>query len=284
MKGFLESDLRQHLSAADLRELQGSVTILSYPAGAPIYREGTPAEYLFIVRSGEALLSRYGRTLGLLPAGTLFGEGALLAEPRHLADVTAHTEVTAYGLRAADLAAYQQSRPTAAAHFLLWVVRAVTLRLQATNDLLGAIADVGQAATSGRALELIGHDVLEVLLRDIAGTAGAALFIWNRFTGEYEALAAIHLGLEPAACAAAVETAGVFTLRDDRVAGVRLGQDETVGVLFISRTDQRPPFSRAEGILLETVGQHLTMAIHRAQDSREAAARDRRRYLPSWKL
>jgi CRP-like cAMP-binding protein len=282
MKGFGESDLKQHLSEADLRELQDGVTILEFPAGMALCREGDPAADLFIMRSGEALLSRHGRTLGLLSQGALTGEGALLAEGRHLADVTAQSEVTVYSVRAADLARSLQSRPAAATRFLLWVIREMALRLRDSNALLGTIAAVGQAASGRQPLALIGHDVLELLLRDIAGTGGAALFVWNRFADVYERLVAIHLDLTAADCETAVEAGRVFYLRGGVVAGVRMAQEEPVGALFVSRDGERPPFTRAEEILLETVGRHLTLAIHRAQDCREEAARDRLRCHPSW--
>lgn len=282
MKGILESGLKRHLSEADLRDLQDVVTILEFKAGAPLYREGDPAEHLYVLRSGEALLSRHGRPLGLLQPGALFGEGALLEERRHLAEVTAQSEVTAYGMGATRVAEYLQSRPAAAAGFLLWVIREISLRLRATTGLLGGIADIGQAATSRKPLALIGHDVLQLLLRDIGGTEGAALFTWNRYVGEYVQLSAIHLEVDVAACDTAAETGQVFYLRDGQLAGVHMAQEEPVGVVFVSRAATRPPFSRADEILLETAGQHLTLAIHRAQDSRDEAARDRLRYHPSW--
>lgn len=282
MKVMLESGLKRHLSEADLRDLQDVVTIFEFPAGAPLYREGDPAEHLYILRSGEALLSRHGRPLGLLQPGALFGEGALLEERRHLAEVTARSDVTAYGVGATRMAEYLQSRPAAAPGFLLWVIREISLRLRATTGLLGAIADIGQVATSRKPLALIGQEILQLLLRDITGTGGAALFTWNRYVGEYVPLGAIHLDVDVAACETAAETGQVFYLHDGLLAGVRMAQEEPVGVVFVSRDATRPPFSRAEEILLETVGYHLTLAIHRAQDSREEAARDRLRYHPSW--
>jgi CRP-like cAMP-binding protein len=282
MKGFMESDFARLLSAEDLGDLQGFVSIVEFSAGSLVCSEGGPAEHLFIVRTGAVVLSRRGRPVGLLHEGALIGEGALLAERRHLADVIARSDITAYGVHASGLAAYMQSHPAAATRFLLWVVHEMTVRLQAASCLLGAITDVGQAATSHKPLALIGRDVLEMLLRDLGGAVGAALFVWNRFAGVYELLSAVRLDLDCGACESPAEPGRVFYLRDGMIAGVRMAQEEPVGVVFVSRDRERPPFTPADEILFETVGHHLTLAIHRAQDSREEAARDRLRCHPRW--
>ncbi len=81
--GFEEAELFQKLGAERLSRIRPHLEIVSYCPREYLYLEGQPAEYLWIVRSGEVRTvkgSRSGRVMTLehLRPGDLFGVASLL--------------------------------------------------------------------------------------------------------------------------------------------------------------------------------------------------------------
>jgi CRP-like cAMP-binding protein len=94
------TDLRRFPEFAQLprraRAMVGSLTTLvSFPEGRVICREGELGREAFVLVSGTAAVSRDGAPVAVLGAGEVVGEGALLGDGRRNATVTATSDVTA---------------------------------------------------------------------------------------------------------------------------------------------------------------------------------------------
>ena len=66
----------------------------SYKAGDVIFRQGDPAEELFIVKSGKVEVRLGNRLLDTLPELSIFGEMALIDRSPRSATVVAATDAT----------------------------------------------------------------------------------------------------------------------------------------------------------------------------------------------
>jgi CRP-like cAMP-binding protein len=66
----------------------------AFQPGEPIYLEGAGGSLLFVLLAGEVELERGGETIGVVAAGEIFGESALLGESRRTSTARARTAVT----------------------------------------------------------------------------------------------------------------------------------------------------------------------------------------------
>ena len=71
-------DLFEHLSTELLAELAAEVKEVTFPAGATIVTEGEFGDELFVIKSGEVLVTKGGVVLRTARAGEFFGEVAFL--------------------------------------------------------------------------------------------------------------------------------------------------------------------------------------------------------------
>jgi serine phosphatase RsbU (regulator of sigma subunit)/anti-sigma regulatory factor (Ser/Thr protein kinase) len=99
---------------------------LSYPAGAIIYQEGDPAEAMFVLLSGEVLITVDGQVLDRLRPGSLFGEMALVENRPRGATAEAITDCRLLQVTAGQFAAQVSARP----EFALQVMASMSRRLR----------------------------------------------------------------------------------------------------------------------------------------------------------
>ncbi|HEV8581029.1 MAG TPA: cyclic nucleotide-binding domain-containing protein [Thermoanaerobaculia bacterium] len=64
-----------------------------FQPGEPIYLQGEPGSLLFVLLAGEVDLDIAGETVGSVGPGEVFGEGALLGEPKRATTARARTAV-----------------------------------------------------------------------------------------------------------------------------------------------------------------------------------------------
>lgn len=91
--------LFQGVDPARLKLIAFAAERQTVPAGTVLVRQGEPGDAVYVVLSGEAsaeVSTADGSTIrvGGVPAGTLFGEVALLADVPRTASVKADTEMT----------------------------------------------------------------------------------------------------------------------------------------------------------------------------------------------
>lgn len=120
---------------------------LAFPAGTVIFREGEPAEAMYIIQSGTVRISRVvageEHELALLDKGDFFGEMALLEDyPERSADAVAVSDVEALKLGGADLEMMLRGRPKIAVRMLA----KLSERVREANARLGEVMS-GRAET-----------------------------------------------------------------------------------------------------------------------------------------
>jgi CRP/FNR family cyclic AMP-dependent transcriptional regulator len=103
-----------------------------YKAGDVIFREGDPAEELFIVKSGTVELRLGNRLLGTLPERSIFGEMALIDRGARSATAVAATDAAVVPIGEKQFLFLVSRTP----HFALNVMRVLVRRLRTSNLLV----------------------------------------------------------------------------------------------------------------------------------------------------
>jgi CRP-like cAMP-binding protein len=102
----------------ELAQIARACDEMAVEADAVIVEEGTDGEGFYLIVSGEADVSRGGRTVATVAAGQYFGELSLLDDAPRNATVTARTPMTLLRLRRREFSAVLDSWP-GVAHKLL---------------------------------------------------------------------------------------------------------------------------------------------------------------------
>ena len=80
-------------SASELRKIRSSLDAVSVPAGKVLVEEGRIGQEFFIIVDGRASVTRNGRRVARLEAGSHFGELALLDRRPRSASVVSETDM-----------------------------------------------------------------------------------------------------------------------------------------------------------------------------------------------
>jgi CRP/FNR family transcriptional regulator, cyclic AMP receptor protein len=104
-----------------------------FKAGSTIFREGDPAQDLYVIKSGQVRIQLGNRTLTELGADDIFGEMALIdKEPRSAAAI-AVTDVELVAVSEKQFLFLVGQTP----YFALKVMRVLAQRLRVTNKTFG---------------------------------------------------------------------------------------------------------------------------------------------------
>ena len=120
-------------TAVDFGILAGAgAPVRSFKAGEFIFREGDPAEELFVVKTGTVEIRLGNRLLDTLPERSIFGEMALIDGAPRSATAIAATDVKLVPVGEKQFLFLVSRTP----YFALNVMRALARRLRATNNAL----------------------------------------------------------------------------------------------------------------------------------------------------
>jgi len=115
----------------DFSILAGSgAPTVNYKAGDVIFKQGDPAEELYVIKSGTVEIRLGNRLLDTLPERSIFGEMALIDSAPRSATAVATTDVTIVPVGEKQFLFMVSRTP----HFALNVMRALARRLRATNN------------------------------------------------------------------------------------------------------------------------------------------------------
>jgi CRP-like cAMP-binding protein len=103
-----------------------------FKAGEVIFREGDPAQELFIVQSGEIEIRLGNRVLEVLPQYSIFGEMALIDAAPRSATAVAVSDVKLVPVSEKQFLFLISNTP----YFALNVMRVMARRLRAANNTL----------------------------------------------------------------------------------------------------------------------------------------------------
>jgi CRP/FNR family cyclic AMP-dependent transcriptional regulator len=109
-------DVLAGASRRELQEICRLTTEVRIPAGQVLCTQGTKAEEVFLVIDGTITVSRNGLPLGVVGAGGIIGEMALMDGTARSATAVAATQLSALVLSASEFAALLQRFPTITAN------------------------------------------------------------------------------------------------------------------------------------------------------------------------
>ncbi|MGA9323596.1 MAG: cyclic nucleotide-binding domain-containing protein [Xanthobacteraceae bacterium] len=119
--------------AVDFGILAGAgAPVRSFKAGETIFRQGDPAEELYIVKSGKVEIRLGNRLLDTLPELSIFGEMALIDHRPRSATAVAATDATVVPVSEKQFLFLVGRTP----HFALNVMRVLAQRLRTTNSVI----------------------------------------------------------------------------------------------------------------------------------------------------
>ena len=105
-----------------------------FPAGAVLFEEGQPGDYMYVVQSGEVEIRRQvgetERVLAVLPAGEFFGEMAILNGRPRSATAVVRTAGRLLVIEGRTFEAMLRARPEIA----LRIIKSLATRLESANQ------------------------------------------------------------------------------------------------------------------------------------------------------
>jgi CRP-like cAMP-binding protein len=120
-------------TAVDFGILAGAgAPVRSFKAGEFIFREGDPAEELFVVKTGTVEIRVGNRLLDTLPERSIFGEMALIDHGYRSATAVAATDATVVPVGEKQFLLLVSRTP----YFALNVMRVLVQRLRTSNTVI----------------------------------------------------------------------------------------------------------------------------------------------------
>ena len=99
-------------SSSELRKIRGSLDQVTVPAGKVLVEEGRIGTEFFLIVSGTAAVTREGKKVATLGAGSYFGELALLDRKPRSASVVSETDMDLLVLSQRQFNSLLESVPT----------------------------------------------------------------------------------------------------------------------------------------------------------------------------
>lgn len=125
-----------HLSYNELVKVVGLTTLRQAAAGADIVSEGDLGDELFVVLAGEAEVMHGSEVLAVLPAGTHFGEMAMIDNAPRSATVRAKVDCNLLVMRRSEFFGLIRAEPVIATKMLWSFVNVLSGRLREANEAL----------------------------------------------------------------------------------------------------------------------------------------------------
>ncbi len=110
--------LFQGLSRTQLRRLAGASAFRRVRAGTELVKEGVPGTVFYVILSGDAKVTKGGRTLKRLGPNDFFGEMSILTKMPRSASVVAETPLECLTLSASGLRTAMNEDPSIAVRLL----------------------------------------------------------------------------------------------------------------------------------------------------------------------
>lgn len=185
------------LSDADIEAILPFFKLAEYPeTGSVIFREGEPGDALFMILEGEVEIrksidSGSDKSLATLPAGTFFGEMALLTgETRSATAVSRGARLIQFPRD--EFLKLMAQNPEAASLLLGGLVSILAERLRSTSLEVVTLYETGRIISSTRNHLELASGILQRLV-DALGAAGGLVLLFNEIVDCFECHAAVPL-------------------------------------------------------------------------------------------
>jgi CRP/FNR family transcriptional regulator, cyclic AMP receptor protein len=111
----------------------------SYGTGEIVFDEGAPGKALYIIKSGEVVVTKQERTIAHLHTGDFFGEMALLEECPRSATVTVTTETVLLFIYKVKFDGLLEERPSVGLKVVRNLATMLSSRLRKTDETFASL-------------------------------------------------------------------------------------------------------------------------------------------------
>ncbi len=171
-----------------------------YAAGSEIFAEGSVGEIIYIILSGEVLITKIvnkktgeKKPLAILGQGDFFGEMSLLEDKPRSASAIAKSEVDLLLLPRKEFLNLLHSEPEIAATYLFALNNQLSARLRHSSQELALLFETGRVIGAGKNLSAMCSLLLERVMEGIPKSEAGFFALENEYTNEYELVAAKRL-------------------------------------------------------------------------------------------
>ncbi len=187
------------LSDADIDTIQPICSLLQFNKPATIvFDEGDPGDAFFLIVEGSIEIRKTidratgsDKTLATLPAGSFFGEMALLTgETRSAAALTHSRQCLLLKVPRDEFLRLMAKKPDVAALLLGGLIGIISERLRATSLEAVTLYETGRIISSTTDLGRLSQGILETVVRAL-GAQGGFILLWNEIVECFECHAAM---------------------------------------------------------------------------------------------
>ena len=286
-----------------LSSIAGMLREERFNAGTLVIREGDPANFFYILRSGEMEVRKTidretgkHKTLAILEEGDIFGEMALFGEEVRAADVVTIRDCLLWRMDFKDFLKLLDAEPGTGIQLLKAMAVMLISRLKAVNQELATLYEVSRIISSTRDLKELTALVFEQVMRDIRTAEAGFVALWNRFNEEFDICCSSNLPKEDHLSA---EDPLVLELRDRRASlmvrdfserpALKTGfykgssmlvspiiyKDDLIGLIGLINPSKKRAFTYSQMVLLSGVCTHLASALKNLERDDEDLMRER---------
>jgi CRP-like cAMP-binding protein len=165
------------------------------PAGQTIFSEGEAGDALFFIAEGKVVIQKSVdkkkgsvKTLSVLGPGDFFGEMALLEKAPRWASAVAQEPTRLLSLSAGNLRTWLSADAKVPLRLFLPFVQSLNARLRQSTREMILLFDVGGVLAQNLDAPSLATQLLGVLARGFDDPVSASFYLWNEFSGEYDAV------------------------------------------------------------------------------------------------
>lgn len=274
-----------------------------FNAGSLVIKEGDPADFFYILRSGEMEVRKTidretekHKTLAILEEGDIFGEMAIFGEEVRAADIVTIKDCVVWRMDFKDFLKLLETDPKLGIQLLKAMTLMLISRLRAVNQELATLYEVSRIISSTRNVGELTRMVFEQVMRDTHSAEAGFIAVWNRYNEEFDILHSLNLPLEnilsiddPLILELREQMSSImvrdFSERPALSKGFYKGsamlvspmiyKDELVGLIALINLSRKRAFAYSQMVLLSDVCTHLASALKNLEREDEDLMRER---------
>ena len=286
-----------------LPSISGMLKEEKFKAGRLVIKEGDPADFFYVLRSGEMEVrktidreSGKHKTLAILEEGDIFGEMAIFGEEVRAADVVTVRDSLLWRIDFKDFLNLLNNDPKIGLQLLKAMISILTLRLKATNQELATLYEVSRIISSTRQMEDLTGMVFEQVMKDVEPAKAGFIAVWNRFNEEFDIHHSLNLPKEehllmgdplivelrekmsPVMVREISETPdldGKFYTGLSMLVSPMVYNTDLIGLIALIHPSKKKAFSYSQMVLLSDVCTHLASALKNLEKEQEDLLRSR---------
>ncbi len=286
-----------------LPSIAGMLKEESFKAGQRVIQEGDPADFFYILRSGEMEVRKTidretgkHKTLAILEEGDIFGEMAIFGKEVRAADVVTLKDSLLWRVDLKDFLNLLNTDHKVGLQLLKAMTVMLISRLRAVNQELATLYEVSRVISSTRQIKDLTGMVFEQVMRDIRSAEAGFIAVWNRFNEEFDIHHSMNLPKEDHLF---INDPLILELREKRsslmVRGISempalntrfykgrsmliapiIYNEELIGLIALTNLSREKAFAYSQMVLLSDVCTHLASALKNLERDHEEMLRDR---------